>query len=228
MILAKMQHGTFSIVARDGRSGDFGVASATAAPCVGALLPYALHGVGAIATQAWVNVNLGFLGLQMMQKGVSVRSALEALLADDTGSKKRQVIGIDKDNVFAFTGSGCTEAKGHLAGQDFAVAGNILADIRVLEAVAQAFRKSKGELSYRLLVAIEAGQASGGDSRGKMSSTLLVTSSKPRIYNNLRVDLHDNPVRELRRIYEKCVELQAEYGDDDDEELEPRVSRVHR
>ena len=216
-------------MARDRKSGDFGVASATAAPCVGALLPYAIEGVGAIATQAWVNVNLGYLGLELMRNGVSVGSALEGLLADDQGRKKRQVIGIDSTSVFGYTGSECSEAKGHLTGDDFAVAGNILADARVLEAMAQAFKKSKGELSARLLAVIEAGQAAGGDSRGKTSSALLVASSKPRIHNNLRVDLSEDPVRELRRIYEKCVELESELADEDDgEELRLHVSRVHR
>lgn len=216
-------------MARNRKSGDFGVATATAAPCVGALLPFAQEGVGAIATQAWVNVNLGHQGLELMRAGLTVKSALECLLADDPGREKRQVIGIDPEGVFGFTGTECTEAKGHMIGDDFAVAGNILADKRVLDAMVQAFRHSKGELSARLLTVIEAGQSAGGDSRGKRSSALLVSSSKPRIYNDLRVDYHDDPVRELRRIYEKCVELQAEYGEDDDgEDLRIRVPRVRR
>jgi uncharacterized Ntn-hydrolase superfamily protein len=224
-----MQRGTFSIVARCRKSGDFGVATATAAPCVGALLPFAQEGVGAIATQAWVNVNLGHQGLELMRTGLTVKSALEALLADDPGREKRQVIGIDPEAAFGFTGTECTDAKGHIVDGDFAVAGNILADKRVLEEMAQAFRHSKGELSSRLLRVIEAGQSAGGDSRGKQSSALLVSSSKPKIYNDLRVDYHDDPVRELRRIYEKCVELQTEYGEDGDgEDLRIRVPRVLR
>jgi uncharacterized Ntn-hydrolase superfamily protein len=121
-------------------------------------LPFAQEGVGAIATQAWVNVNLGHQGLELMRTGLTVKSALEALLADDPGREKRQVIGIDSGMVFGFTGTECTDAKGHIIGDDFAVAGNILADKRVLEAMAQAFRRTKGDLSSRLLTVIEAGQ----------------------------------------------------------------------
>lgn len=205
------------------------MASATAAPCVGALLPFAQVGVGAIATQAWVNVNLGFVGLELMRTGLPVSLALDALLKEDPGRARRQVIGVDASTVFGYTGSECTDAKGHTIGDDFAVAGNILADTRVLAAMAETFRKSKGELSSRLLSVIEAGQAAGGDHRGKMSAVLLVASSKPKVFHNIRVDLNDNPVAELRRIFDKCVRLQAEYGEDDDgEEMRLRVSRVQR
>jgi len=224
-----MQLGTYSIVARCKKTGDFGVASATAVPCVGAMLPFAQEGVGAIATQAWVNVNLGHQGLQMMSQGLSVKSSLEALLADDPGRAKRQVIGVDTDSCFGYTGCECTDSKGHIIGDDFAVAGNILADKRVLDDMASSFRKSKGELPSRLLLAVEAGQAAGGDHRGKRSSTLLVASSKPKVYHDIRVDHHNDPIGELRRIFEECVRLQEEYGDaDDDEDLRFRIPRVQR
>lgn len=205
------------------------MASATAAPCVGAMLPFAQEGIGAIATQAWVNINLGHQGLALMRNGLSVKSALESLLSEDSERAKRQVIGIDARSSFGFTGAECTEAKGHLLGEDFAVAGNILADKRVLEAMAETFKKSKGELSSRLLLVVEAGQAAGGDHRGKLSSVLLVASSKPRLFHNLRVDYSEDPVKELRRIHEACLRIQEEYGDDDYcEELRPRVLRVQR
>lgn len=221
--------GTFSIVARCKKTGDFGVASVTAAPCVGAMLPYAQEGVGAIATQAWVNVNLGHQGLALMRAGLSVKTALEALLSEDEGRERRQVIGVDGAGVFGFTGSECTEAKGHITGEDFAVAGNILADERVVQSMAEAFKRSKGELAGRLLTVIEAGQASGGDSRGKMSACLLVASSRPKLFHDIRVDHHKDPVRELRRIFEECVVIQAEYGDDEDGEvLRKKVPRFHR
>ncbi len=224
-----MQFGTFSIVARDRKTGDFGVASATAAPCVGALLPFAQEGVGAIATQAWVNINLGYLGLELMRKGLSAKSTLEALLSEDPGMERRQVIAIDSKTVFGYTGSECSDAKGHLLGDDYAVAGNILSDKWVLNAMAESFKKSKGELSGRLLAAVEAGQQVGGDSRGKQSSALLVASSKPKIYHNIRVDYHTDPVAELGRIYGKLVEFQKDYGDEDEsEDLRPRLSRVQR
>ncbi|MGQ9587753.1 MAG: DUF1028 domain-containing protein [Thermoplasmata archaeon] len=225
-----MQLGTFSIVARCRKKGDFGVASATAAQCVGAFLPFAQEGVGAIATQAWVNVNLGYQGLELMRQGLSPKAALEALLAEDRGRARRQAIAIDARSCFGYTGEECTEAKGHILGDDFAVAGNILTDRSVLDAMAESFKKSKGELSSRLLLALEAGQIAGGDRRGKASSVLLVASSRPKLYHNIRVDSHDNPVTELRRIYEECVRIQNEYGDEDEGELgevlRPKVLRV--
>ncbi len=205
------------------------MATATAAPCVGALLPFAQIGVGAIATQAWVNVNLGFVGLELMRTGLPVSLALDALLKEDSGRARRQVIGIDAKTVFGYTGAECTDAKGHLIGDDFAVAGNILADGRVLEVMAETFRKSKGEISSRLLSVIESGQAAGGDHRGKMSAALLVASSKPKVFHNIRVDMDADPVGALRRIFDECVRLQAEFGEDDEgEELRFRVSRVQR
>jgi uncharacterized Ntn-hydrolase superfamily protein len=224
-----MQRGTFSIVARDKRSGDYGVASTTAAPCVGAFLPFAQEGVGAIATQAWVNVNLGFQGLVLMRQGLPVKSAIETLLSLDEGRAKRQVIGIDADSCYGFTGDECSDSKGHILGDDFAVAGNILVSERVLEAMAEAFKKSKGELAHRLMRVLTAGQEVGGDKRGKMSATLLVASSKPRLYHNLRVDCHDHPLNELRRIFGICEQMQEEYGDDDDGEvLRYHVTTVRR
>lgn len=229
MILMSMETGTFSIVARDRKTGDFGVATATAAPCVGAFLPYAMEDVGAIATQAWVNVNLGHLGLELMRSGLGVNAALEALLSEDPNREKRQLIGIDTSSVFGHTGKECTEAKGHLLGSDFAIAGNILQDKRVLEVMADEFKRSKGELARRLVQVVEAGQAAGGDRRGKLSAALLVASRKPRLYHDLRVDMHIDPVRELRTIFEKCERLQEEYGDEEDAEvLKVKISRVQR
>jgi len=224
-----MQRGTFSIVARDRRTGDYGVASTTAAPCVGAFLPFAQEGIGAIATQAWVNVNLGFQGLVLMGQGLPVKTALETLLSEDEGSARRQVIGIDANSCYGFTGDECTDSKGHVLGNDFAVAGNILVSLRVLEAMADAFKKSKGELAHRLLRVLEAGQEVGGDRRGKMSATLLVASPKPKLYHDLRVDFHDHPLEELKRIFGKCERMQEEEGDDDGGEvLRYRVPTVRR
>ncbi len=219
---------TFSIVARCRKTGEFGVASSTAAPCVGAMLPYAEEGVGAVATQAWVNVNLGYQGLALMRQGLSVKSAINALLDEDSGRVRRQVIAIDAKSIFGYTGVGCTEAKGHIIGEDFAVAGNILADKRVLDAMVDSFKKSKGEFTARLLSALEAGQAAGGDSRGRISSVVLVASSTPRLYHNIRVDFSNDPIKELKGIYDKCIKLEEQFGDDDGEELRIRSMRVQR
>lgn len=223
-----MQRGTFSIVARDKRTGDYGVASTTAAPCIGAFLPFALEGVGAIATQAWVNVNLGFQGLVLMAQGLSVKAALESLLSADEGRARRQVIGIDAKSSYGFTGDECSDSKGHILGDEFAVAGNILVSKRVLEVMAESFKKSKGELPHRLLDALVAGQEMGGDKRGKMSAALLVASSKPKLYHDLRVDLNDRPLDELRRIFRECEKMQEEYGIDNSEVLRYRFATVRK
>lgn len=224
-----MRFGTFSIVARCKKTGDFGVATSTAIPCVGAMLPFAEEGVGAIATQAWVNVNLGYTGLQLMRQGLSVGTALNAILHDDSNSAKRQVIGIDSEGTFGHTGDECDDAKRHFLADDFAAAGNMLSDVRVVDALVDAYRKSRGELSGRLLESLEAGQVAGGDSRGKVSAALLVASARPKLYHNIRVDLHHDPVHELKRIYSKCLELEDEYGDDSrNEDLRRRVVRVHK
>lgn len=223
-----MQLGTFSIVARDKKAGEFGVASATAAPCVGAMLPYAVEGVGAIATQAWVNVNLGYQGLEIMSRGATPKAAIEALLADDDGRARRQVIAVDGEGTYGYTGEECTDAKGHLLGKDHAVAGNILSSLGVLKEMAAAFKRADGDLTSRLLGAIEAGERAGGDSRGKMSAVLLVASPRPKLYHDLRVDLDEDPVRRLRALHTECVRIQEEYGDEDGEVLRKRVVRVHR
>ena len=224
-----MERGTFSIVARSRKTGEFGVASATAAPCVGAFLPWAMEGVGAIATQAWVNVNLGYQGLELMQSGLGIEAALGALLAEDKGRARRQLIGIDGSSVFGFTGEECSEAKGHILGDDLAVAGNMLVDRGILDDMANDFNKSKGELAVRLLQAVEAGQRAGGDKRGKMSSALLVASPKPKLYHDLRVDMSQDPVKDLRSLFERCQRLQEEYGEDDEEEaLRYRIGKVPR
>ena len=226
-----MHFATFSIVARDKRSGDFGVGAVTAAPCVGAMLPFAEEGVGAIATQAWVNVNIGYQGLAVMRTGVSVKAAIEAVLSEDQGRERRQTVGIDRNSVFGFTGDGCTGEKGHVLGEDFGVAGNTLASTRVLDSMVSAYRKSKGELSQRILETLEAGQKAGGDSRGKLSAALLVASSRPKVYHDIRVDMSADPLPELRRIHDECVRLQSGYGEDEgdeDEVLRYRVPRVQR
>lgn len=214
-----MRLATFSIVARGTRDGEFGVASATAAPCVGAMLPFASAGRGAIATQAWVNVNLGHHGLRIMRSGMSVGTALESLLSEDPGKERRQVIGIDKGSVFGFTGSECTQEKGHILGRDFAVAGNILASKDALESMAESFRSSKGEFGERLVRSLEAGQGAGGDSRGKLSAVLLVSSTAPKLWHDLRVDMHPSPVAELRRLLDGARVMQEEMGDDEDGEV---------
>ncbi len=207
---------TFSIAARDPRAGAFGVAVATARPAVGALVPW-VSARGAIATQARVNTDLGRHGLALVEHGVPVGAALQGLLDADPEREIRQLHGVDAGGAFAHTGAGCVEWCGHLAGDGFTVAGNMLTGEAVVKAMAEAFVAAPdAELSARLLLALEAGQAAGGDKRGKQSAALLVASGAPRGYHNLRVDDHADPVAELRRVYEVAVthwhRVAREYG----------------
>jgi uncharacterized Ntn-hydrolase superfamily protein len=191
---------TFSIVA--GAEGEFGVAVSTARPAVGALVPHVCLG-GAIATQAWVNIGLGLDGVARLAAGAAVDATLAALLAADPGAAHRQVHGIDAaGRQHAHTGAECVPWAGHRLGSGFSVAGNMLVGEGVLDAMARAFTgATTTDLAERLLLALEAGQAAGGDKRGKQSAALLVASPRPRVYHNLRVDDHAEPVAELRRIF---------------------------
>ncbi len=209
---------TFSIVARDPRLGAFGVAVATARPAVGSLVPFVSRR-GAIATQARVNTDLGRHGLALLEHGVPITVALRALLDGDPDREIRQVHGLDATRAFLHTGTGCVGWCGHLEGADCTVAGNMLAGPRVVEAMVEAFGASRQqELPERLLRALEAGQAAGGDRRGKQSAALLVVSDEPRLCHNLRVDDHAEPVAELRRLYGVAVahlgRVEQEYGAD--------------
>jgi len=196
---------TFSIAARDPQTGDLGVAVATARPAVGALVPWVSRR-GAIATQARANTDLGRQGLALVDAGVPIGVALGGLLEADPDREIRQLHGVDGRGSFVHTGARCVEWCGHLLGDGFTVAGNMLAGEGVLKAMAEAFGALDGEeLSARLTAALEAGQAAGGDKRGKQSAALLVVAEVPRGYHNLRVDDHAEPVTELRRVYDVAV-----------------------
>jgi uncharacterized Ntn-hydrolase superfamily protein len=196
---------TFSIVARCPKTLNLGVAVASAAPAVGGRVPHAEADVGAIATQANTNVFYGVNGLKLLKKGFSPQAALEAMLKGDKERETRQVIIIDKNGrITAFTGKKTIEWKGHLVGKGYAVAGNLLVGKRVIEVMAQTFGSFKGELVEKLLATLEAGQNAGGDKRGKTSAALLVVGKglgRPRPFISLRVDVHIEPVEELRRIF---------------------------
>jgi len=209
---------TFSIVAHDPAVGAFGVAVATARPAVGALVPFvSLH--GGIATQARVSTEIGRRGIALLEQGVPVGVAIRALLEGDPDREIRQVHGVDAIGGFCHTGSSCVSWCGHHEGDGFSVAGNMLAGSRVVEGMVEAYqraREERRELSERLLLTLEAGQAAGGDKRGKQSAALLVASREPRGYHNLRVDDHPDPVAELRRVYDLLVQhtlkIEREYG----------------
>ena len=204
------------MVARCPETLALGVCVATAVPAVGSVVPHVESGVGAIATQAYTNVLYGIKGLKLLKMGFSPQTALEAMLKEDPERERRQVIIIDKEGGTAvFTGKETIDWKGHLAGENYVVAGNMLVGSKVIEAMAHTFEGSKEELSERLMKALEAGQKAGGDKRGKKSAALIVKNHQEmgtRPFLDLRVDDHPEPVKELRRIYEAYKEWASHSG----------------
>jgi uncharacterized Ntn-hydrolase superfamily protein len=195
---------TFSIVAHDATSGMLGVAVSTRVPAVGATCPFARAGVGAISTQAWTNPLLGVDGLDLLEQGYSAEEGLQKLLDADPDPEMRQIIAVDREGrSAAHTGSETDPWKGHRTGDGYAVAGNMLVGEETIAAMVEAFEASAEEpLSERLLRALEAGQAAGGDKRGRQSAALYVVRTEPYPYLDLRVDEHTDPVAELRRVYD--------------------------
>ncbi len=198
---------TYSIVARDPESGQLGVAVQSHWFSVGSLVPWAQAGVGAIATQSFVEVRYGTSGLDLMASGLSAQRTLSALLAADASPGVRQVAMIDSSGeVAVHTGENCIQYAGHLAGKDFSVQSNLMIKPGVPQAMAEAFLQSTGPLAERMLRALEAAQAAGGDLRGKQSAAILVVSGKAssRPWEDRLVDLHveDNlqPLKELKRL----------------------------
>lgn len=197
---------TFSIVARCPKTLALGVCVSTAIPAVGSVVPHVEAKVGAIATQGQTSILYGTNGLKLLKMGFSPQTALDAMLKEDSKREKRQVAIIDRDGRTAvFTGRETLEWRGHFIGEDYAAAGNSLAGVQVVKAMAETFENSEGDLAERLLKALEAGQEAGGDRRGKASAALVVVDKQPlptRPFVDLRVDAHPNPVAELRRVWE--------------------------
>lgn len=195
---------TFSIVAQDMKTRLVGVAVATKVPAVGALCPFARYEVGAVVTQAWTNPYLAPASLDAIAAGRAPQDSLNDALAVDPGKSWRQVGVVSADGrAAAFTGDDTDPWRGHKTGNGYAVQGNMLTGMEVLEAMEAAFlKRPEKPLAARLIAALEAGQAAGGDRRGKQSAAVLVPG--PEIYPlvDLRVDEHRDPVRELRRVYE--------------------------
>ena len=198
---------TFSIVARDMANGDLGVAVASKFLSVGAVVPWAQAGIGAVATQALANMSFGPQGLALMADGMSAVETLESLLAEDEGREDRQAGFVDDaGGAVAFTGTNCSAWAGHIIGEGFTCQGNILTGREVVEAMATAFRTSDGELAERLLAALLAGDEAGGDRRGRQSAALYVARANGSYggytdrYIDLRVDDHADPVPELVRL----------------------------
>ncbi len=227
---------TFSIVARDPATGQMGVAVQSHWFAVGQIVPWAEAGVGAVATQSFVDPSYGKLGLDLLRAGKSAPDTLRALLGGDAACEVRQVGVVDANGVVAtFTGNRDIAAAGGIAsnasgetvtvncgshggrlsaGRDFAVQANLMANDRVWPAMAKAFEAAKGDLAERMLAALEAAQAEGGDIRGKQSAALIVVNAKStgRAWQDrafdLRVDDHPQPLAELRRL----VALQRAYN----------------
>ena len=195
---------TFSIAAFDPDDGAWGVAVASKFPAVGAVVPWAKSGAGAVATQAMGNTSFGARGLEMMAAGRSAPETLDALLADDVGREHRQVGAVDAAGQAAsFTGKECLAWAGGRTGEHFAIQGNILTGPEVVDAMAQAFRPDSGDLADRLMAALLAGDRAGGDRRGRQSAALFVV--KPQagyggfndIWLDYRVDDDPDPVPRL-------------------------------
>ena len=193
---------TWSIIARDEAAGQFGIAVATRFFAVGARVPHIAAGVGAIATQALVNPYYGIDGLKFLREGKSPRDVIEMLKAADSGHASRQLHIMDASGrIAAHTGADCVDWYGHIEGKGFSLAGNMLAGARVLDDTAAAYI-ANGTLPFaqRLIAAMRAGEAAGGDKRGKQSAALLIYSHDEWPALDLRVDDHADPLDELGRL----------------------------
>ncbi len=205
---------TYSIVARDAETGQLGVAVQSHWFSVGSIVAWAEAGVGAVATQSFIDPSYGPLGLEMMKAGRSAPDALAGLLRSDADREVRQVAMVDaKGLVAAHTGASAIQAAGHYVGDQFSVQANLMENDTVWGAMREAYENSEGDLAERLLKALEAAQAEGGDIRGKQSAAILVVSGDPtgrswedRLFD-LRVEDHPEPVKELRRL----VKMQRAY-----------------
>ena len=198
---------TWSIVARN-RDGALGVAVASRFFAVGALCPYARGGVGVVATQALVNPGYGPAALDLLASGFEPARALEAVIAADPGRDTRQLHIVDAHGrAAAYTGSQCIDWCGHRGGEGFSVAGNMLAGAGVLDACAGAYDEHAHlDFAERLIVAMQAGEAAGGDTRGKQAAALRIVTTEAYPALDLRVDDHADPLAELRRLYERSFE----------------------
>ena len=206
---------TFSIAARCPRTGMLGVATASASLACGAFAPSVKTATGAIASQAFGNPFFGIDGLRLLDQGLSAQKVVAELLPSDPGREYRQLLIVDgRGGIAAFTGSKCLRWAGHQAGEEFVAGGNTLAGEHVVLAMTDAFAQSTDqELPERLVRSLEAGDAAGGDRRGRQSAALLVSYDQDYRYYDMRVDDHADPVKELRRLFELRKAGRAKHGD---------------
>jgi uncharacterized Ntn-hydrolase superfamily protein len=198
---------TFSIVARDSITGEMGVAVQSHWFSVGSVVSWAEAGVGAVATQSLVNPSFGIRGLELLKKGKTAKEAVEELIASDTGGAFRQLAIVDaKGNAFSYTGNKCIPEAGNIMGKGFSTEANLMLNDKVPGAMAKAFREAKGPLAERMIAALEAGQAVGGDIRGQQSAAILIVkgTSSGKIWEDklvdLRVEDNPHPIQELKRL----------------------------
>lgn len=210
---------TFSIVAHDPNTKEWGIAVQSRFLAVGSVVPWAKAGVGAIATQSFANTTYGPRGLELLAQGKSAQEVVDFLVQADPNPEKRQVGVVDaKGNVANYTGIECFDWAGAVIGPYFTAQGNILVSEETVQAMGATFISAQGSLAHRLLEALEAGQAKGGDSRGQQSAALLVVQEGAGyggfndVKINLRVDDHEEPIAELKRIYQVHQTLFAKRG----------------
>ncbi len=199
---------TFSIVACDLSTGEIGVAVQSKIVGVGAIVPWAEAGVGAIATQSLANVRYGPVGLQLLRLGTAPEKVLEVMTEADPNRELRQIGIISAKGIAAaFTGSRCEDSAVHRVGEGYAIQGNLLSGEEVAAEMERAFLETTGHLAERMIAALEAGQRAGGDKRGKQSSALLIVrdgwgyAGLNDRFRDIRVDDHEQPIGELKRIY---------------------------
>jgi uncharacterized Ntn-hydrolase superfamily protein len=193
---------TWSIIARDNATGQFGIAVATRFFAVGARVPHIAAGIGGIATQALVNPYYGIDGLKLLRQGHPPRDVIETLIAADAGHASRQFHIMDASGrIAAYTGKDCVDWCGHIEGKSFSIAGNMLAGGRVLDDTASAYLANANmPFARRLIAAMRSGEAAGGDKRGRQSAALLIYGVEEWSDLDLRVDDHTDPLAELERL----------------------------
>ena len=228
LVAASLAHGatagrleniaTFSIVGFDPATGEVGIAVASKFLAVGSVVPWAEAGAGAIATQAYANTTYGPEGLALLEKGLGAQAVLDSLIAMDAGRDERQAGIVDAGGGSAtYTGKGCIAWAGGRAGENYACQGNILVDENTVGAMAKTFEETSGPLATRLLRALKAGEAAGGDSRGKQSAAIYIAKEGGGYqglndrYIDLRVDDHEDPITELQRVLSIQLAYQSLY-----------------
>jgi uncharacterized Ntn-hydrolase superfamily protein len=198
---------TYSIVAKDTKTGEMGIAVQSHWFSVGSVVGWAEAGVGAIATQSLVNVSFGPRGLELLKQGLTAQQVVDSLIASDEGRDVRQLAIVDsKGNVAAYTGKKCISDAGHIVGDNFSVQANLMLNTAVWPAMEKAFKETDGPLAERMIASLEAAQKVGGDIRGQQSASILIVKGKSsgKIWEDrlidLRVEDHPEPVKELKRL----------------------------